>query len=88
MFGSAVVWRLSKYLIAAEVVCFGGAYYVWHKMNINQEYRRRMHETHPYVLELFYRTAEMGQIKDARPNDYRQWGILTDTDTGSETGSS
>ncbi|XP_038073868.1 protein CEBPZOS-like [Patiria miniata] len=88
MWGGAALWRFSKYLIAAEVAAFGAAYYVWHKMNVSQDYRRHMHENYPYILELFYRTAEMGQIKDARPNDYRAWGILGNTDTDSGTGSS
>ncbi|XP_070578277.1 protein CEBPZOS-like [Ptychodera flava] len=64
-----------KVLLVAEGVCFLGAYYVFHRMNTDQDYRHMMHKKWPSVLELFYKSAEWGGIKDARENDYKTWGI-------------
>ncbi|XP_077993983.1 protein CEBPZOS-like [Glandiceps talaboti] len=64
-----------RVVLAAEAVVFFGAYYVFHKMNTNQDYRQKMHTKHPMVLEAFYKSAEWGGIKDTRQNDYKAWGI-------------
>lgn len=72
------IWKGMKWVLYAEIGLVAAGYYVWHKMNVNEEYRKHMHENHPFVLEVFYRTAEFGGIKDARVNDYRKWGVTTD----------
>ncbi|XP_071484717.1 protein CEBPZOS-like [Diadema antillarum] len=69
------LWTGMKWLLYAEIGLFGAAYYVWHRMNTNQDFRKHMHEKHPTVLEVFYRAAEFGGIKDARVNDYATWGV-------------
>ncbi|XP_071962758.1 protein CEBPZOS-like [Antedon mediterranea] len=69
------IWNGMKYVIYVELAALAGGYYVWHKMNINQDYRKYMHKTFPLVLEIFYKTAEYGGIKDARTNDYEKWGV-------------
>ncbi|XP_077867388.1 protein CEBPZOS-like [Saccoglossus kowalevskii] len=64
-----------KIVLVIEGIFFFGAYYVFHKMNTNQEYRHYMHKKHPTILEGFYKSAEWGGIKDARINDYKAWEI-------------
>lgn len=75
--GSAI-WKGMKWLLYAEIAAIGAGYYVWHKMNVSEDYRKQMHEKHPFILEAFYRTAEFGGIADARTNDYRKWGIISE----------
>ncbi|XP_033102455.1 protein CEBPZOS-like [Anneissia japonica] len=79
MFGSKRIWNGMKYVIYAELVAVAGGYYVFHKMNTNQDFRKYMHYNYPVVLEVFYKTAEYGGITDARKNDYAQWGQITDS---------
>ncbi|XP_071832719.1 uncharacterized protein [Apostichopus japonicus] len=47
----ASLWKGMKWLLYAEIVAIGAGYYVWHKMNVSEEYRKQMYEKHPYVLE-------------------------------------
>ncbi|XP_071832718.1 protein CEBPZOS-like isoform X1 [Apostichopus japonicus] len=74
----ASLWKGMKWLLYAEIVAIGAGYYVWHKMNVSEEYRKQMYEKHPYVLEGFYRTGEFGGIRDARSNDYKKWGVISE----------
>ncbi|XP_054759612.2 protein CEBPZOS-like [Lytechinus pictus] len=73
--GGRRLWTGMKWVVYAEIGFFGAAYYVWHRMNTQQDFRKYMHESHPKVLELFYKGAEFGGFKDARQQDYATWGI-------------
>ncbi|XP_072027362.1 protein CEBPZOS-like [Amphiura filiformis] len=81
------VWKGTKLFIYAEVALIGGSYLVWRRMNRNQEFRKYMHEKYPYILEVFYKTAELGGIKDARKNDYETWGITLTSHSAPRTSS-
>jgi len=51
----------AAYLLAAELVAFGGAYYVYHRMNTERDFRYYMHKNYNFALESFYTVGEYFQ---------------------------
>lgn len=45
-------------LIAAEVAGFLGSYFVWSKLNREQDFRLKCHQKFPMVLQAYYKFGE------------------------------
>lgn len=48
-----------KIVVAIETAAFLSSYYVWYRMNRDQDFRRYMHVNFPIVLEGFYKFGEV-----------------------------
>jgi hypothetical protein len=44
-------WSALYGLVALEVALISGTYYIWHNMNTSQNYRKKMYDKHPTLLE-------------------------------------
>ncbi len=44
-------WTVLYGIVAVEVAAVTATYYVWHNMNVDQDYRKRMNKSHPLLLE-------------------------------------
>jgi len=54
----------AAFLLAAEVVLFGGSYYVYHRMNTERDFRHYMHQNYNFALESFYKVGEFANQAD------------------------
>jgi len=57
-------------LIAVELAGLGGTYYVWGKLNREQEFRLKAHHYFPWVLEAYYSFGEKMDEKNLIIRDY------------------
>ena len=52
------------------------AYWMFHQMNTNQEYREKTRKSFPWALDKFYLLAEYAHgNSDVKKNDYEKWGL-------------
>ncbi|XP_030056045.1 protein CEBPZOS [Microcaecilia unicolor] len=65
--------RLFKGILCLEFAGVVGAYYVFHKMNTNQDFRHTMNRKWPSVLEVFYKSNEWAGIYGMREKDQETW---------------
>jgi len=73
-FGRNVVFGI-KGLIAVEALLFAGSYYVWYCMNVSRDFRYRMYNNFPSILDGYYRIGEYFGDSTVRQLDYRVWGV-------------
>lgn len=66
-------WATLYGIVAFEVAAITGVYYVWHNMNTDQEYRRKMHMKYPKVLEMFYQSCTLVGIHGVKEKDFQSW---------------
>jgi len=69
-FGSAV--------IAVEAAAFLGSYYIWRKLNRDQECRFKAYNSYPWALEAYY---QLGETIDPQ-NCIREYDLQSWRDSG------
>lgn len=63
-----------KILLGCELICFFGSYFVWNRMNSSREFRYRMLNTLPSVLEGYYLLGEtLDKTNNTRCLDQAVW---------------
>ena len=75
--------RLFKGFLIAEIVGFGGTFFLWNRMNHSQDFRKYMRNNYPYILEGFYSIGEQfDKTYCTRSLDLKQWELEDKKITG------
>ncbi|XP_012869132.1 PREDICTED: protein CEBPZOS-like [Dipodomys ordii] len=67
------VKKIFKGVLAAELVGIFGAYFLFNKMNTNQDFRQTMSKKFPFILEVYYKSVEMSGMYGIREQDQEKW---------------
>nr|XP_046147218.1 protein CEBPZOS-like [Oncorhynchus gorbuscha]XP_046147219.1 protein CEBPZOS-like [Oncorhynchus gorbuscha] len=65
--------RLFKGVVLLEVAGVLGAYSLFYKMNTSQDFRNRMNNMLPSVLEVYYKSNEYAGVYGIREKDLEDW---------------
>ncbi|CDQ68541.1 protein CEBPZOS [Oncorhynchus tshawytscha] len=65
--------RLFKGVVLLEVAGVLGAYGLFYKMNTSQDFRNRMNNMLPSVLEVYYKSNEYAGVYGIREKDLEDW---------------
>lgn len=65
----------TKAVIALEVLTAGFGYLVWNRLNHSQEFRHKVYNFSPPILNYYYNIGERLGTSDIRENDRKMWGI-------------
>ncbi|KAE8601596.1 hypothetical protein XENTR_v10013732 [Xenopus tropicalis] len=70
--------KIFKGIVFLEVAGVFGAYALFHKMNVSQDFRHTMNRRFPSVLEVYYKSNEWAGIYGIRENDAEAWTTKKD----------
>nr|XP_029508029.1 protein CEBPZOS [Oncorhynchus nerka]XP_029508030.1 protein CEBPZOS [Oncorhynchus nerka]XP_029508031.1 protein CEBPZOS [Oncorhynchus nerka]XP_029508032.1 protein CEBPZOS [Oncorhynchus nerka] len=65
--------RLFKGVVLLEVAGVLGAYGLFYRMNTSQDFRNRMNNMLPSVLEVYYKSNEYAGVYGIREKDLEDW---------------
>lgn len=65
--------KIFKGVLVAELIGVFGAYFLFNKMNTSQDFRQKMSERFPTVLEVYYKSMEQSGTQGIREQDQEKW---------------
>ncbi|XP_075781045.1 protein CEBPZOS isoform X2 [Pelodiscus sinensis] len=65
--------KIFKGVLLFEMVGLLGAYFLYYRMDKNQDFRHKMNMRFPSVLELYYKSNEWAGIHGIREKDQLKW---------------
>uniref|UniRef100_A0A8D2DCM6 Protein CEBPZOS n=1 Tax=Sciurus vulgaris TaxID=55149 RepID=A0A8D2DCM6_SCIVU len=65
--------KIFKGILVAELMGVFGAYFLFNKMNTNQEFRQTMNKKFPFILEVYYKSIEQAGMYGIRKQDQEKW---------------
>ncbi|XP_038670517.1 protein CEBPZOS-like [Scyliorhinus canicula] len=65
--------KLFKGVLFVEVAGAVGAYWLFHRMNVSQEFRHTVNRRFPSILEVYYKSNEWAGIYGIREQDQETW---------------
>ncbi|XP_049640244.1 protein CEBPZOS [Suncus etruscus] len=65
--------KIFKGVLVAELIGIFGAYFLFNKMNTSQDFRQKMSERFPIVLEVYYKSMEQSGTHGIREQDQEKW---------------
>ncbi|XP_075445882.1 protein CEBPZOS-like [Ascaphus truei] len=71
-----VAKKILKGIILLEVAGVVGAYALFHKLNVSQDFRYTMNRRFPSVLEVYYKSNEWSGIYGTRELDAETWSTI------------
>ncbi|XP_048221738.1 protein CEBPZOS-like [Perognathus longimembris pacificus] len=61
--------KIFRGILVAELLGVFGAYFLFNKMNTNQNFRQTMTKKFPFILEVYYKSLEMSGMYGIREQD-------------------
>ncbi|XP_043841644.1 protein CEBPZOS [Dromiciops gliroides] len=65
--------KIFKGILAFELLGITGAYFLFYKMNTNQDFRHTMSRRFPLILEVYYKSNEWAGLYGIREHDQEAW---------------
>ncbi|XP_051832117.1 protein CEBPZOS isoform X1 [Antechinus flavipes] len=65
--------KIFKGILTLELLGITGAYWLFNKMNTNQDFRHTMSKRFPLVLEAYYKSNEWSGLYGIRERDQEEW---------------
>ncbi|XP_064411930.1 protein CEBPZOS-like isoform X2 [Latimeria chalumnae] len=69
----SVARKIFKGVLLLELAGVMGAYLLYQKMNISQDFRHTMNKRFPSILEVYYKSNELAGIYGIREEDQVSW---------------
>nr|KAI8741409.1 protein CEBPZOS [Biomphalaria glabrata] len=64
-----------KIVFGLEVAAVIGSYFIWNRMNHDQDFRYKVYKMSPLALHYYYKIPEMLGGQSTRSVDYSAWGV-------------
>ncbi|XP_044865263.1 protein CEBPZOS isoform X1 [Mauremys mutica] len=68
-----VARKIFKGVLLLEVAGIAGAYFLFHRMDTNQDFRHTMNRRFPSILEVYYKSNEWAGVYGIKEKDQLKW---------------